>query len=224
MAEATPTERAWQRENDFAVSQKQREYQDRQAANLSASRPPSFGVGQMDGLSGQSPARQAAADNTNPGENIRSIPAALQAAREKQRQLAGTTATPTAAVTNLINTQYETWFNTFQSGFIGPIFAFDLLVSAPIFVCLYFLRIIVGLIKLKLKDVYVLPPYRLTSMGGIAVTLTHTGVTLYVLLIYALVLLLVILIVYFITQPWELVLLTFGNGFSGLKSLYDALQ
>lgn len=205
--------------------QKQRAHDTQQAANISVSRPPSFGVGQMDGLSGPSQAREAAADNANPAENIRSVAGALHAAREKQRQLTSTFDAPTAQVTDLVNKSYETWFNTFQSGFIAPIFTLvGVFISGPIFVGLYFARIVVGLMKIKLKDVYVIPPYRFTSMGGMAAVFTHTGVTVLVLIFYIILFFLAALIVYFLTHPWEIVLATFGDGFSGLKSLYDAFQ
>lgn len=107
---------------------------------------------------------------------------------------------PQAVAAEAINRSYARYFNIFQSELIANAMALEIVVSPWVFLLLYFMRIIAGVLPIRVKGIAVIPPYSLRSASGFGVFIGHTTAALVILIILFLILFFIMFIVWTISQ------------------------
>lgn len=107
---------------------------------------------------------------------------------------------PQAVAAEAINRSYTQYFNVFQSELIANAMALEVVVSPWVFLILYGVRIIAGVLPIRVKGIAVIPPYSLRSVGGFGVFVGHTTAALVILTILFLILFFIMFIVWTISE------------------------
>lgn len=107
---------------------------------------------------------------------------------------------PVAVAAEAANRAYTRYLNIFQSELVANVMALEVIASPWVFLALYFMRIIAGVMPIRVKGIAVIPPYSLRSAGGFGVFISHTTAALVILTILFLILFFIMFIVWTISE------------------------
>lgn len=165
------------------------------------------------------------ADQAQAAENQKGLGpmARLQQMQKMRQQALAIGSAGTAQAIALANAAYARVLNSFQSELIANVLALEIVVSPWLFLLIFFMRVFVGLVPLRIKGISVIPPYTLRTMGGIGVFITHLAAALVILTILFLIFFLFAFIVWAISQDpitqTQLFLDLSGGALGGLWTL-----